>query len=343
MSEDRAAEAPTSAAKAPASAAPESVAPADAAPTFAALESAAPTDAGTRHLPFQQPYDVRSALLALEAHDVPGMQLTSVAERRHVRTVRGPAGPLVATVVFAASHVELRADVVALGQPRAALEPAPPSLLDWLEPKVRRWLDLDLDPARVAMVLSRDDILRPLLAARPGLRVLGCTDGFEAAVGAVLGQQVSIAAGRTFAGRLVSAYGESVTPRLRAFPQPRTIATQPAAELQRRVGVTGARARTLVGLAGVFASGFVVDWDSDPKTVRDTLMAVPGIGVWTVDQVRMRALGDRDVFPAGDLVLRRALAVKTPAEAEALAAGWRPFRAYATYHLWTRTAYARQE
>lgn len=281
----------------------------------------------TLRLPFARPYDAGSALRALAAHDVPGMQVTDLARAVHSRAVRSDGVPGILTIAFARDHVV------------ATLDGAE---TDRLVSRLRRWLDLDADPRRVVEALGNDPIIGALVTKRPGLRVLGCTDGFEAVVGSVLGQQVSLAAGRTFAGRMVAAFGSVVASpdvRLSAFPTPARIAALTPGELQESVGLTGNRAGAVIAVAASFADGLQAQLDDDPEPALSTLSAIPGVGPWTLDQVGLRVLAQRDAFPAGDLVLRRALGVSTTAEVARLGEAWRPFRAYATYHLWTEAAY----
>ena len=207
-----------------------------------------------------------------------------------------------------------------------------------LEARLRALFDLDLDPAEVAAALRRDRLLAPSVRRNPGLRVNGAFDAFEAAVRVVLGQQVSVRAATTVAGRLAAALGEPVeTP----FPGLDRLAPTPAAvtaageDRIARVGMPGARARTLLALAGAIASGdLVLERGADPDQVRDRMLALPGVGPWTASLVAMRALGAPDAFPGGDLGVLRALGVKSAREAEARAEAWRPWRAYAAMHLW---------
>ena len=207
-----------------------------------------------------------------------------------------------------------------------------------LEARLRALFDLDLDPAEVAAALRRDRLLAPSVRRNPGLRVNGAFDAFEAAVRVVLGQQVSVRAATTVAGRLAAALGEPVeTP----FPGLDWLAPTPAAvtaageDRIARVGMPGARARTLLALAGAIASGdLVLERGADPDQVRDRMLALPGVGPWTASLVAMRALGAPDAFPGGDLGVLRALGVKSAREAEARAEAWRPWRAYAAMHLW---------
>jgi AraC family transcriptional regulator, regulatory protein of adaptative response / DNA-3-methyladenine glycosylase II len=194
-------------------------------------------------------------------------------------------------------------------------------------------LGLDQDHAEIDRALGSDPLLGPLVEALPRLRVAGAWDGFELAVRAVLGQQVSVAAGRGLAERLALRHGEPL-PRPaggleRLFPTPEALA---AAEI---TGMPAARARALGALAAAVADGLVIDERQDLETARAALLELPGIGPWTVEYVAMRALRDPDAFPAGDLVLRNALGGISARELLARAEAWRPWRAYAAMHLWT--------
>jgi AraC family transcriptional regulator of adaptative response / DNA-3-methyladenine glycosylase II len=171
------------------------------------------------------------------------------------------------------------------------------------------------------------------------LRVLGSVDGFETAVLTVLGQQVSLAAARTFGGRFVGAFGAPVEGEFLAFPDPDAVAAQSPEDIQKAVGLTTARARTVHTLATAAANGLDLSWDADPVQFRQELLALPGIGPWTADYLTVRILGDRDAFVPDDLVLKRALGVSSGKEAAALSERWRPWRAYALFHLWTKEAF----
>jgi AraC family transcriptional regulator, regulatory protein of adaptative response / DNA-3-methyladenine glycosylase II len=203
-----------------------------------------------------------------------------------------------------------------------------------LERRARLVLGRDQDTDRIDAALGADPLLGPLVEARPGLRVAGAWDGFELAVRAVLGQQVSVAAGRGLAERLARRHGEPL-PRPaggleRLFPSPERLA---AAEI---AGMPATRARALQALAvAVAPGGLVIDERQDLETVRGALLELPGIGPWTVEYVAMRALRDPDAFPASDLVLRNRLGGISARELHARAEAWRPWRAYAAMHLWT--------
>jgi AraC family transcriptional regulator of adaptative response / DNA-3-methyladenine glycosylase II len=208
--------------------------------------------------------------------------------------------------------------------------------------RLRAQFDLDARPDVVAAHLRRDRLLAGSVRRRPGLRITGALDGFDAAVRVVIGQQVSVAAATTVAGRVARALGEPVeTP----FPGLDRLPVAPAALAEAGhdriagLGMPGARARTLVALAREVASGRLsLERGADEPALRSALLSVPGVGPWTADLVAMRALGAPDAFPAGDLGVQRALAVRSAREAEARAETWRPWRAYAAAHLWAMLA-----
>ena len=220
---------------------------------------------------------------------------------------------------------------------------APADVLDEVEAVVRRWLDLDADHVSADAWLATDPLLAPLVAARPGLRFPHAVDGAESAVLTVLGQQVSLAAACTFAGRLVAAYGTPVE-TLVAFPGPAALAAAGPEEIRAVTGITRARARTVHALATALADGLDLDAAvGDPlraAAARAELLALPGIGPWTADYVALRVLGDADAFLSGDLVLRRALGGTSAKEATARAEPWRPWRGHALLHLWTAEVFA---
>jgi AraC family transcriptional regulator of adaptative response / DNA-3-methyladenine glycosylase II len=198
---------------------------------------------------------------------------------------------------------------------------------------MRALFDLDADPRAIARVLARDPALAPLVRARPGLRVPGAFDAFEVAVRAVLGQQVTVRGATVLAGRLAERWGARIRTAhdalARLFPRPEALADAPIEE----IGVPRARAGAIRGLARGVASGAIGLYRGVGDDVLRALEEVKGIGPWTAAYVAMRALGAPDAFPAGDLALRRALDEDDlPMRAER----WRPWRAYAAMHLWTK-------
>jgi AraC family transcriptional regulator, regulatory protein of adaptative response / DNA-3-methyladenine glycosylase II len=271
-------------------------------------------------LGFRPPLDWEGLLRFLGPRAIPGVEEVRDGTYRRGCVVGGSAAVL----------------EVAAG-PGATLDVRPPARA--VEPGLRRLFDLDGDPALVAEVLSADPVLRPLVAARPGLRAPGSFDGFELAVRAILGQQISVAGATTLAGRLVRNHGRPLAHPdgglTHAFPTPEALAE---ASLD-GVGMPGRRAATLRALGRAVAEGVVVlDGSADPAATRESLLELPGIGPWTASYVAMRALGDRDAFPAADLgVLRAAAALglsDDPARLTAHAERWRPYRSYAVHHLW---------
>jgi AraC family transcriptional regulator of adaptative response / DNA-3-methyladenine glycosylase II len=279
--------------------------------------------ASSRALTARAPYDQAALLGFLAARALPGVE--RVEGEAWTRTVLASGRP-------AAVHVQWHA-----AGPRLTVRGAARSSLSDLEATARRVLDLDADPAALRRHFRSDPLLGPLVSRRPGLRIPGHWDPFECAVRAVLGQQVTVAAGRTFAARLVARAGPAVSlgPGLtHLFPGSAALAEVDLAGL----GLTGSRAAALQALARAVRDG-EVDFGRPSAEVVSALVRVRGIGPWTAQYVALRGLGDRDAFPAGDLVLRRMAAggegrLLSERELRERAEPWRPFRAYAVIHLW---------
>jgi AraC family transcriptional regulator of adaptative response / DNA-3-methyladenine glycosylase II len=206
--------------------------------------------------------------------------------------------------------------------------------------RCRRLLDLDADPVSISGQLEADPVLGEIARRHPGMRVPGAVDGFELAVRAIVGQQVSVPAARTVLGRLVERYGEPLAepagPITHRFPTAEALAEVDPAELpfpRRR----GEALRSLALL--VSAEGLRFDAGADASAALAALLDIPGVGPWTASYVAMRALGDPDAFPAGDVGIRDALRrLGQPSEgpqATAVAEAWRPWRSYALMHLWS--------
>jgi AraC family transcriptional regulator of adaptative response / DNA-3-methyladenine glycosylase II len=212
--------------------------------------------------------------------------------------------------------------------------------------RLRRLFDLDANPLVIGRHLASDPRLEPLVAANPGLRVPGAWDGFELALRAVLGQQVSVRGASTLAARLCQTFGEPApTPHgtITLFaPGPQSLAMATPDRIA-AIGLPRERAATVQGLARAVAGGTLrLHAGADPAATLAELQSIRGIGAWTAQYIVMRALGWPDAFPAGDLGLRKALAA---GERELLAAAeqWRPWRAYAALHLWMSLAAAPKE
>jgi AraC family transcriptional regulator of adaptative response / DNA-3-methyladenine glycosylase II len=218
-------------------------------------------------------------------------------------------------------RVPMDVDVAGHGVEVGLAGVGPERLLD-LTGRVRRMFDLACDPEAVAAVLGRDPLLAPLIRRWPGTRIPGAWDGYELAVRAILGQQVSVAAATTLAGRLAA--HASNTGAGPGYPAPDRLADMPDATLA-QIGIPARRAQALRELARAAAAGHL-DF-SAPERLRAELLTLPGIGPWTAEYVAMRALRDPDAWPGGDLWLRRAAA---GADSDA----WRPWRAYAAMLLW---------
>ncbi|HUF19616.1 MAG TPA: DNA-3-methyladenine glycosylase 2 [Burkholderiales bacterium] len=198
--------------------------------------------------------------------------------------------------------------------------------------RVRRLFDLGAEPQRIAQRLGK------LGARRPGLRLPGAFDGFEVATRAVLGQQISVKAATTLAGRFAAAFGEPVDmpfPELRLLtPTAARVAAASPADLT-AIGVTSARARTLIALARAMADDpNLLEPGADVDAALARIKSIPGIGEWTAQYLAMRAFSWPDAFPATDLGIRKALGSDSEREILARAEAWRPWRGYAAMHLW---------
>lgn len=210
----------------------------------------------------------------------------------------------------------------------------------FLESRTRRLFDLDRNPRAIGGALSADRLLGPLVRSIPGLRVPGAWNGFELAIRAILGQQVTVRGATTLCGRLVEDYGRKNENGF-YFPTPEILARARFT----RIGIPRARAEALRALAGACSSGEInLEGDADPAETVAALLRLRGIGAWTAQYLAMRALGDRNAFPSTDLGLLRAAGfllardrnapAARPAELRRMAESWRPWRAYAAMYLW---------
>ena len=304
------------------------------------------------------PFDHRAALATLAAHAVDGLHHLDLETGTFTRWVQ----------VEDAQHLV----TTRLETGGASLETpsGDPAVLDALADLTARWFDLGADLGPVDAHLGADPLFAAQVRERPGLRITRFRQPFEAVVCTVLGQQVSLAAGRLFAARLVAAYGtlprgdergptgtdatgetaepteESAGPTrsgagptgegageaapLRAFPVPSALAAVPPAELRATIGLTSSRARTVHEAAVLCAE----HGGGAVLPPREALAEVHGIGAWTLDHLALRAGTDADAYPAGDAVLRRTLAALDPSADAARIASWSPYRGYAATRLW---------
>ncbi len=278
-------------------------------------------------LAVRTPFAGAALLRYLGPRAVAGVE--TVGDGWYARTLDLPHGP--GTV-----RLEL-GDVLDPGQ--TALVPARFVLHDLRDTtaavaRVRRLLDGDCDPIAVADHFAGDPVIGPLVRRRPGLRVPGHVDGDEVAVRAVVGQQVSVAGARTVLGRLVAAHGEpcatDIAGLTHLFPDAATVAALDPGQLP----MPRARGRALTALAAALADGDVaLDRGPDRDAVRETLLALPGIGPWTADYIALRALGHPDIYLPTDVGVRNALKGLDVADADPTT--WAPWRSYALLHLWT--------
>ncbi|NXY99289.1 DNA-3-methyladenine glycosylase 2 family protein [Streptomyces sp. BR123] len=276
-------------------------------------------------LPYRAPLNPDNLFGHLAATAVPGVEEWRAGAYR--RTLRLPYGTGVVALTPQPDHIGCQLALTDLRDLTLAI-----SRCRWL-------LDLDADPEAVDGQLRSDPLLAPLVDKAPGRRVPRTVDAAEFAVRAVLGQQVSTAAARTHAARLVTAHGEPVADPegglTHLFPSPEALAALDPEQL----ALPRSRRTTLTTLIAALADGsLALGVDSDWEAARARLAALPGFGPWTTEVIAMRALGDPDAFLPSDLGLRKAAAglglPSTPAALTARAAGWRPWRAYAVQYLW---------
>jgi len=292
--------------------------------TATQIRSRAPKGVGDKdlvslHYAVREPYDAAWVFEFLERRALPGLE--EVRDRVYWRRLPGPRD-LWLRVCYAAGQIHLQL-------PRQAFEQnhrQPALELPDLIARMHQVFDLGAEPAVIGVLLGADERLGSLVSARPGMRVPGAWDGFETAVRAILGQQVSVARARNLAIDLMRRFGSGG-----GFPTPAELVEADVSA----VGMPGKRGGAVRELAGaVLSGGLVLDETSEPSVLFDTLCALPGIGPWTAGYVCMRVAGDPDAFPRGDWVILKRLDA-TAAQAERLAQAWRPWRAYALMYIWS--------
>ena len=323
-------------------------------------------EGGGYRLAYGVPFDWGSSLEFLAGRAVPGVEFVSIGEDEqkddgfYARTfsLQGEQGHFV--VSKAADGDELQVDICF---PDRACHAE-------IIRRVRGLFDLDADSAGIEAHLARDRLLRKVIARYPGLRIPGCWDGFEVAVRAVLGQQVSVKAAATLVARVAQRHGSSYSceiPQLnRVFPAADALAgnsesgRSKSGRSSRRknsnrssldgLGIVGSRVQAIQQIAsGVQDGELCIERGADSARFIDAICVIKGIGEWTAEYIAMRALGDSDAFPHADLILRRAAlpavrakqdpkAALSPKEMLVRAEGWRPWRAYAVMLLWKHYA-----
>jgi DNA-3-methyladenine glycosylase II len=285
-------------------------------------------------LPYVEPYDWPRVLRFFAGRATLGVEAVEDGSYRRAIEWLGDSGTLSVT-----KHASKPCLV-------ATLEGAASRHAKAIGEHLTRMFDLRADAPAIAAHLARDPWFAPLTRAVPGLRVPGAWSGFELVVRAIVGQQVSVKAASTIVGRLVERAGTPLTDHPHAgtawrFPTPAALA---AVDLE-KIGMPGKRVAALQGFAREVAAGALPldDPNADRTELRAALLAMPGIGPWTVEYVAMRALRDADAWPGTDLILMQALVARDPSMAKAAALraraeAWRPYRAYAALHVWNEIA-----
>ena len=291
----------------------------------------------TVQLRYRPPYDWTAMLAHLRARAIDGVERVEGAVYRRTVCEGGQTG-----TIEIADRPGARSLVVTIRFPDVRALPA-------IVARVRQMFDLGADVAAIGAHLARDPLLAPLVAAHPGLRVPGGWDGFEVAARAILGQQVTVEAGRKLGGTLARLCGRPVLgapggdPALTlAFPGAADVAER-AAALQ-ALPIPAARRRALEGVAhAAVADPLLFQSLGTADETAGKLQALRGVGEWTAHYIALRAGREPDAFPAGDVALMRSAAGRAgpdwrPADLPRRAAGWRPWRGYAAQHLWTADA-----
>jgi AraC family transcriptional regulator of adaptative response / DNA-3-methyladenine glycosylase II len=284
----------------------------------------------TLQLGYRPPFDWTGMLSFLRTRGLKGVE--AVGGDEYMRTVRLGAHSGWIRVSNVSEKRTLRVELT------HSLAPVLPALLG----RLRQLFDLSARPDLIAETLMRGELLAASVTQNPGLRVPGAFDGFELAVRAILGQQITVKAAATLAGRFSDAFGESVrTPHANLTRLSPTAARVAAANMDEvaSLGIIRTRAQSIITLAGEVASGRLkLEAGANPEATMRQLVALPGIGPWTAQYIAMRALRWPDAFPKEDIALRKRLGGVTAATAEALSHAWMPWRSYATMHLWRGSA-----
>jgi AraC family transcriptional regulator, regulatory protein of adaptative response / DNA-3-methyladenine glycosylase II len=273
-------------------------------------------------LRFRPPYNWKGMLAFLSARATPGVEVVADGIYRRSISWNGSQGYFEVSLDESNDALAAR---VQFGDPRS---------LFFITERIRKMFDLNADWSAIVRSLRIDPDLAVRLKAAPGLRVPGCWNGFELAVRAILGQQITVRGATSLAGRMAKLFGQPFSTDdglTHLFPTPEVLADANVSS----VGLPTARAETIRALARAVCEGQVnFEKIVDTDTFLAGLCEIPGIGKWTAQYVAMRALGEPDAFPSGDLGLLRALNLESSRELERRAEAWRPWRAYASMYLW---------
>ena len=291
-------------------------------------------DVATLELPYKAPFDWRRLLRFFSGRATPGVETVEDGAYRRAIEWAGDSGTL-----SVREHPRKRCLV-------ANIEGPVSRHADALAAPIAKMFDLHADPKKIGAALAADPWLAPLIDAAPGLRVPGAWSGFELVVRAIVGQQISVKGATTIIGRLVQRAGERIEGHPHdntawRFPTPQALAAVDLAQ----IGMPGKRVAALQGFAHAVATGDVPldSATADASELRAALLALPGIGPWTVEYVAMRAWRDPDAWPAWDLVLMQSICARDPSlvrptQQRTRTDAWRPWRAYAAMHLWNEVA-----
>lgn len=291
-------------------------------------------DVATLELPYKAPFDWRRLLRFFSGRATPGVETVEDGAYRRAIEWAGDSGTL-----SVREHPRKRCLV-------ASIEGPVSRHVDALAGPIAKMFDLHADPKKIGAALAADPWLAPLIDAAPGLRVPGAWSGFELVVRAIVGQQISVKGATTIIGRLVQRAGERIDGHPHdntawRFPTPEALAAVDLAQ----IGMPGKRVAALQGFAHAVATGDVPldSATADASELRAALLALPGIGPWTVEYVAMRAWRDPDAWPAWDLVLMQSICARDPSlvrptQQRTRTDAWRPWRAYAAMHLWNEVA-----
>ncbi len=287
----------------------------------------------TAILSYRPPYRWEAMLAFLSARAIPGVEAVADGEYRRTARLAGPGGGFMRGWLRVGQSQQADALILRVS---GSLVPALPEVSE----KIGRLFDLHCEPHVVYQALAAMDEIRPGSNA-PGTRLPGGFDPFEMAVRAVLGQQITVKAARTLAGRLVRACGAPIDTGIEGlthtFPSPGDLLA-PEEPIEQRLGPLGimsARARTIRSLAEALSSGHIdFEHSPDPQGEVKKLLRIPGIGPWTAQYIAMRAMSLPDAFLETDAGVKRAMPGLSPKEILAIAEAWRPWRSYAVINLW---------